>query len=165
MIYILCRDSSAVVFDLNGDSVVDHVDAYMDLVSCCLSVIVDVLNGICKQVDDAPDYQLMVAVQQRHRCIVGKREDNASAAGIVRHAGIRLLNAVTYIKDSHPAGMRTLRKNKEVVDDILHSRGVILNALRPDKEAVPLGHLSFSACVDYREYGVVDRSKRCLELV
>ena len=67
-------------------------------------------NGIAlphphRKIIDASDDQLMVTVKQRHRSIVGKCEDNSSAARIVSHAGISLLNAVADIKDTHSACM------------------------------------------------------------
>ena len=51
MVEVLCGYAPAVVLYLDRDSVVDHMDAYMDLVPCRLSVVVDVLDRIGKQID------------------------------------------------------------------------------------------------------------------
>ena len=72
MVEVLCGYAPAVVLYLDRDSVVDHMDAYMDLVPCRLSVVVDVLDRIGKEIDYASDDELMVAVQKRHRSIVGQ---------------------------------------------------------------------------------------------
>ena len=105
MVEVLCGYAPAVVLYLDRDSVVDHMDAYMDLVPCRLSVVVDVLDRIGKQIDYASDYELVVSVKERNRSIVGKSENDSPAARLVSNAGISLLHAFADVKDTHLAGM------------------------------------------------------------
>ena len=55
------------------------------------------------------------------------------------------------VEDLHPACVRALRKNEEVINDILHPYSIIFDPSTPGKEFLPC-RTAFLACSLDREY-------------
>ena len=153
---VLGRDASAVIFYLDSDPVVDRNDADVDLVRLLLIVIINVLDGVGKQVDDRPHDELGIAVYQRIRAFRRHRERDVCPSRILGYVGARIVRDLLDIEDAHDGSMRALRQDEEVVYDVLHPRRIDLDPLRPDHEVVVIRHAAVLTGLEDREYGIVD---------
>ena len=83
MVDILGRNTSSVIIYLNGYTVINYRDAYMDLVRNFLAVVVYVLDSIGQKVDYCPYDELRITVKERIYSVVRKSESYIRCTRII----------------------------------------------------------------------------------
>ena len=138
-------------YERTNNPVINDRNADMDLILNSLALKTDVLDRIGKEVYDSPDDKLGITVKQRVLVIIGQSELDLRSARIILDIAVCLGDNIPDVEDLHPACVRALRKNEEVINDILHPYSIIFDPSAPGKEFLPC-RTAFLACSLDREY-------------